>query len=54
MKAEERKKQGRPGNTYNVNDVRWTRGGCRGAVPDYKYGHNKPESEFISGQAEYL
>ena len=24
-----------------------------GAVPDYKYGHNKPESEFLTGQAEY-
>ena len=21
-------KTGRPGNTYHVNDVRWTRGGC--------------------------
>ena len=28
--AEEREKRGRPGNTYHVNDVRWTRGGCRG------------------------
>ena len=25
-----------------------------GMVPDYKYGHNKPESEFLTGQAEYL
>ena len=24
-----------------------------GAVPDYKYGCNKPESEFLTGQAEY-
>ena len=24
-----------------------------GVVPDYKYGHNKPESEFLTGQAEY-
>ena len=24
-----------------------------GAVPDYKYGRNKPESEFLTGQAEY-
>ena len=23
-------KQGRPGNTYHVNDVRWTQGGRRG------------------------
>ena len=23
-------------------------------VPDYKYVRNKPESEFITGQAEYL
>ena len=23
------------------------------AVPDYKYGRNKPESEFLTGQAEY-
>ena len=49
---------GTPGNTYHVNDVRWTRGGHRwtyvgGAVPDYKYGRNKPESEFLTGQAEY-
>ena len=28
--AEEREKRGRPGNTYHVNDVRWTRGGRRG------------------------
>ena len=27
---EERKKRGRHGNTYHVNDVRWTRCGCRG------------------------
>ena len=24
-----------------------------GMVPDYKYGRNKPESEFLTGQAEY-
>ena len=24
-----------------------------GTVPDYKYGCNKPESEFLTGQAEY-
>ena len=24
-----------------------------GVVPDYKYVHNKPESEFLTGQAEY-
>ena len=24
-----------------------------GAVPDYKYVHNKPESEFLTGQVEY-
>ena len=29
-------------------------GGGGGAVPDYKYRHNKPESEFLIGQAEYL
>ena len=41
MEAEEREKLGRSGNTYHVNDVRWTRGGRRGgggggggAVPD--------------------
>ena len=28
MEAEEREKQGRPGNTYHVNDVRWIRCGC--------------------------
>ena len=28
-------------------------GGGGGAVPDYKYGRNKPESEFLTGQAEY-
>ena len=26
---EEREKRGRLGNTYHVNDVRWTRGGRR-------------------------
>ena len=30
--VDERKKQGRPGNTYHVNDVWWTRGGCMGGV----------------------
>ena len=25
-----------------------------GAVPDYKYVHNKPESKFVTGQVEYL
>ena len=30
MKAEEREKRERPGNTYHVNDVRCTQGGCRG------------------------
>ena len=30
MEAEEREKRGRPGNTYHVNDVWWTRGGRRG------------------------
>ena len=25
-------KWGRPGNTYNVNDVRWTQSGCRGGI----------------------
>ena len=33
-------------------------GGCEvdvgGAVPDYKYRCNKPEGEFLTGQAEYL
>ena len=49
-----KKKWGRPGNTYHVNDVRWTRGGRGGgAVPDYKYGRNIPESDFLTGQAEY-
>ena len=24
-----------------------------GAVPDYKYVHNKPESEFLTGIVEY-
>ena len=24
-----------------------------GGVPDYKYGHNKPESEFLTVQVEY-
>ena len=45
---------GRPGNTYHMNEVRWTRGGPRDAVPDYKYVHNKTESEFLTGQVEYL
>ena len=37
MEAEEREKRGRPGNTYHVNDVWWTRGGREvdiwGALP---------------------
>ena len=54
MEAEERKKkQGRPGNTYYVNDVWWTRGGRRGEVPDYKLVCNKPYSEFLTGGVEY-
>ena len=53
MEAEGCEKRGRPGNTYHVNDVRWTRSGRRGAMPDYKYGRNKTESEFLTGQAEY-
>ena len=24
-----------------------------GAVPDFKYGRNKPKSEFLTSQAEY-
>ena len=28
--SEERKKRGRPGNTYHVNDVWWTQGGHMG------------------------
>ena len=34
-----------------------TSGGCEvdvgGGVPDYKYRRNKPESEFLTVQAEY-
>ena len=45
---EEHKKRGRPGNTYHVNDVRWMQGGRGGVVPDYKYGRNVPESDFLS------
>ena len=54
MEAEEREKQGRLGNTYHVNNIRWTRGregGGGGGVPHYKYGHN---SEFLTCQVEYL
>ena len=47
------RKTGKAWEHLHVNDVRWTRGGRRGAVPDYKYGRNKPESEFLTGQAEY-
>ena len=37
-----------------MNDVRWTLGGRRGgAVPNYKYRRNIPESEFLTVQAEY-
>ena len=42
-----------PGNTYHVNDVGGPEVDIWGAVPDYKYGRNKPESEFLTGQAEY-
>jgi len=28
--VQEHEKRERPGNTYHVNDVWWTRGGCRG------------------------
>ena len=44
-------KRGRPGNTVLVM---WTISGCRGVVPDYKYVFNKPESEFLTRQVEYL
>ena len=27
--------------------------GGGGAVPDYKYGRNAPESDFLTSQAEY-
>ena len=35
-------------------DVKLAGGGGEVAVPDYKYVHKKPESEFCTGQAEYL
>ena len=38
------------GNTYHVNDVRWTwlgGGGGGRTVPDYKYIHNQHENEFL-------
>ena len=39
---------------FYVNDIRWMQGGHRGAVPDYIYVRNKPESEFLTSQTEYL
>ena len=43
------KKCERTGNTYHVSDVRWTQGGHRGAVPNYKYMCNKQVSYQSSG-----
>ena len=47
QKRKSSEKRRMPGNTYHVNDIRWTQGGLT-----TKYGHNKPESEFLTGQAE--
>ena len=30
MEAGEQRKDGRPGNTYHMNEIRWTQGGHRG------------------------
>ena len=43
------KKFERTGNTYHVSDVRWTQGGHRGAVPNYKYMCNIQVSYQSSG-----
>ena len=32
----------------------WCQVNVGGEVPDYKYGCNKPESEFLTGQTKYL
>ena len=37
MEAEEYEKQGRLGNTYHVNEVRWARGGHGGVGAALEY-----------------
>ena len=31
----------------------WLQGGYRGAVPNYTFMRNKPESEFLTDEVEY-
>ena len=37
----------------HLYDVRWTQGGYRGVMPNYKYVCNKPESELLYWSMEY-
>ena len=63
MEAEECEIRGRPGNTYHVNDAWWMRGERRGGGKGGGGGGacptastvwcDKPESEFLTAQAEY-
>ena len=48
MEAEEREKQGRPGNTYDVNDVRWTQGGHRGGRGSYSRAATNREWRLLN------
>ena len=55
MEAKEHEKRGRPGNTYHMFDVRWTRGGHGGGrCLISSTDAIRPESEFLTSQAEYL
>ena len=45
VEEQQKKKRGEPGNTYHVNDVRWTQGGYR--VPDYLRASFLPVKRMI-------
>ena len=47
------KKWGRPGNMYHVNDVRSMWGSGEGGEERGAQLKYLPESEFVTGQAEY-
>ena len=37
----------------HLYDVRWTQGGRRGVIPNYKYVRNKPQSGLLYWSTEY-
>ena len=47
------KKRGRPGNTYHVNDVRWTRGGHRGGGVQLQVHAQYTWERVLTGPVEY-